>query len=117
MSTRFIPILLGILFLHSFSVVTANDEPLPRRAVLGLAFAPVPPSYAKTHKLDEGVGILATEVVPEKTAASAGILKDDIIIALDGKPLLFKDTPSRVRELVAERVLPSASFARLRSWN
>lgn len=101
MRTRFIPILLGVLFLHSISVATANDEPLPRRAVLGLAFSPVPPSYAKIHKLDEGVGILATDVVPEKTAASAGIQKDDIIIALDGKPLLFKDTPSRVRELIA----------------
>jgi hypothetical protein len=64
-----------------------------------LGFSPVPADQTKLHKLDEGVGILATDVIPEKSAANAGIEKGDIVIAIDNKPLKFSETPARVREL------------------
>lgn len=101
MRTLITTLSLAILLFSSNSFLQADEEPLPRKAVFGLAFTPVPADQAKSNKLEEGVGILATEVVAEKSAASAGIQKGDIVIALDGKPLKFSETPTRVRDMQA----------------
>lgn len=99
MRTSLLQLSIAIFLALSHTLVFANDETLPRRAVFGLGFSPVPADQTKLHKLDEGVGILATDVVPEKSAANAGIQKGDIVIAMDNKPLKFSETPARVREL------------------
>jgi predicted metalloprotease with PDZ domain len=80
-----------LLFTSDCALASGRGIPAETKPRPGLAFTPVPADQAKSNKLEEGVGILATEVVAEKSAASAGIQKGDIIIALDGKPLNFSE--------------------------
>lgn len=93
---------LVIVVLMTLAVsVYAEDDPLPRRAVLGLAYTPVSAEQAKTHQLDQGTGIVASDAVAGKSAANAGVMKGDIVIAINGQPVIYDKFAAQVRELTA----------------
>lgn len=81
------------------SMATAEDAPLPRRAVLGLAYTPVPGDLAQELDLEPDSGVLAAEPMTGKSAANAGVKRGDVLLAFNGKPVVFSQFASQVREL------------------
>jgi serine protease Do len=54
---------------------------------MGVSIQEVTPDLAKWFKLDEGNGIVISEVSPESPADRAGLRPEDIILKFDGKPV------------------------------
>ncbi len=77
--------------------ILSNDE-LPRRAVLGLPFAPVPQDQAKLNNLTDGVGLLAKTPVTGLSADKAGVRDGDIVTAINGKPVAMSSIATTMSE-------------------
>jgi serine protease Do len=58
------------------------------RGWLGVVVQPVNPSIAKAFDLKESRGALIGDLTPDSPAARAGLQKGDIILELDGKPVV-----------------------------
>jgi serine protease Do len=56
-------------------------------AELGVAVGKVPSDLASKLGLKEGVGLIIEEIDPSGQAASMGLIKGDIILEVDGKPV------------------------------
>ena len=56
-------------------------------AELGIAVDKVPPAVASKLNFEEGIGLVIEEVDPSGKGASMGLIKGDIILELDGKPV------------------------------
>ena len=61
------------------------QEPLPRRISLGVQVKPVSVDTQQRLKLRNSRGVEVVSVVPDSTAAGAGIMPGDVILAL-GRP-------------------------------
>jgi serine protease Do len=72
--------------------------PLPRRpAFLGVQMQPLTPDTKKRLDIDIDSGAVVTDVVPNSPAAQAGIKRDDVITAVNDKPV---KTPLDLRETI-----------------
>jgi S1-C subfamily serine protease len=73
-----------------------------RRAYLGIAGGsrPLPPRLAR--ELDRKVGVEVVEVVPDSPAAVAGLRPEDLIVAVDGRPVAKVDDVQRL--MVGDRI-------------
>lgn len=80
-------------------------DPLPRRGQLGLGGAAVPATLREQLKLEADQGILATAPVPGLTADKAGVKANDIILALNGKPISVSTFAPTARELPSGKEL------------
>lgn len=58
-----------------------------KKAYIGFTMQEVSEAVQKKLELKENYGILLTEVVPEGPADNAGLMKDDVILKLDGDKL------------------------------
>jgi serine protease Do len=56
-------------------------------AELGIAVDKLPPAVASKLGLKEGIGLVIDEIDPSGQAASMGLIKGDIILEVDGKPI------------------------------
>lgn len=63
-------------------VLAQAAEPLPRRGVLGLSFAPLAADQAEKHGLRAGEGLMANAPVPGLTAEKMGFKQGDVIVKL-----------------------------------
>lgn len=68
-------------------VVPEAPVELPDRWI-GVACEPVPPAVRAQLSVPEGQGILVGQVVPDSPADKAGIKQFDVLVAVDGKPLV-----------------------------
>ena len=57
------------------------------RGYLGIGIQNLTPDLAKWFEVEEGKGILVTEVTEDSAAEKAGLKQDDIIVEYDGKPV------------------------------
>jgi serine protease Do len=57
------------------------------RGYLGVYIQPLTPDLAKQFGLGQGGGALVNEVTPDAPASKAGIVRGDVILELDGKPV------------------------------
>jgi len=60
---------------------------LRRPAFLGVQTQALTPELKERLKVDTDTGIVVTEVVPNSPAAKAGLKRDDVITAVDGRPV------------------------------
>lgn len=74
------------LALSSSVVAQAGDE-LPRKGTFGASLGTVPEDLQKKHSLKAGEGFIVGQVAPGLTADSAGAKTNDILIAINGKPI------------------------------
>lgn len=71
--------------------VAAAERPTP---LAGMTLAPVP-ALLRTHLLiPEGVGLVVREIVAGSPAEAAGLRVHDLLVSLDGQPLLRPDHPA-----------------------
>ena len=68
-------------------VVCAETDTLKRAGALGAKLGPVSEKMRQERKLPSEVGTLVMEVLPNLTAAEGGIKADDVITAIDAKPV------------------------------
>lgn len=59
----------------------------PRAGFLGVGFGDVPSVLAEHLGLGEGVGILVNDLWADSPAQKAGIVKNDVVLSIDGKEL------------------------------
>jgi pimeloyl-ACP methyl ester carboxylesterase len=74
--------------------------PLPRKAMLGAALGPMTAELRSKSKLPDERGVAITEVLPETSAAAAGLNSGDVVKTADGKPLL---SPSELVAIVSRK--------------
>jgi hypothetical protein len=71
--------------------VAAAERPSP---LAGMTLAPVP-ALLRTHLvIPEGVGLVVREIVAGSPAEAAGLRVHDLLVSLDGQPLLRPDHPA-----------------------
>lgn len=75
-----------LLFVVLAALAGAQDK-LPRKGFFGAGFAPVTPEVRQQRKLPEGAGVLVGNVFPGTTAEKGGIKAQDVILAINGKPV------------------------------
>lgn len=84
------------------SIATAKPviaDELPRRATLGVSFSPVPADVASKLGLKPGEGMLTGKPLAGLTAEKAGLQPGDVILELDGQPVIAASIGARVRAL------------------
>jgi len=57
------------------------------RGWLGVAIQNITPELAKSFNLKEEKGALIAEVYPDSPAAKAGVMRGDVVLSLNGKPI------------------------------
>jgi membrane-associated protease RseP (regulator of RpoE activity) len=75
-----------------YRVTLAADQPQTQEYYLGVAVSPVDDALRAHMDLPDGMGLLATQVIPGSPAEKAGIKIHDILIELGGKPLDAPET-------------------------
>jgi serine protease Do len=70
-----------------------------RRAMLGVSIGNVTPEDATVYGLPSIAGALVSEVRPGEPAERAGIRGQDVIVAIDGKPVAY---PGQLQQRVAQ---------------
>ena len=83
-----------------------------RRAYLGLVTAPVPVSDDVAARLGRRVALRIAQVVPGSPADLAGLIRGDVVVAADGRPLF--DAQSLQRILLDEAIDRSMEITVLR---
>ena len=83
-----------------------------RRAYLGLVTAPVPVSDELAARLGRRTALRIAQVVPGSPADRAGLMRGDVVVAADGKPLF--DAQSLQRILLDEAIDRSMEITVLR---
>ena len=83
-----------------------------RRAYLGLVTAPVPVSDEIAARLGRRTALRIVEVVPGSPAQQAGLIRGDVVVAADGRPL--SDAQSLQRILLDEAIGKSMEVTVLR---
>jgi hypothetical protein len=72
---------------------------------LGLVLAEADPTLRSQLRLDDGRGLVVTQVLPDTPAAEADLHEHDILIELDGKPLTaVEDLNAQVQEIKDRKV-------------
>lgn len=74
-------------------------EELPRRGSLGLAFTPIPADLQSKLNLKAGEGLVAAGPVAGLTAEKAGVQAGDVVLAVNGNPVVPKTLSGLVREI------------------
>jgi serine protease Do len=82
-----------------------KDKGVVTRARLGLYFQELTPSLASTLGVKASKGAVVTDVVPDGPAAKAGLQKEDVIIAMNGK-----DIDGRSLRLAVGSLAPGATI-------
>ena len=96
-----------LLGLCLWSNSTVAQEPLPRRISLGVQVKPVSVDTQQRLKLRNSRGVEVLSVVPDSTAAAAGIVPGDVILALGDQPIQdVRGFVEQVASLRAGAVLP-----------
>ncbi len=71
-----------------------------RRGFLGVALTSVKPEFAEVYGISEAKGAIITQVVnKDGAAAKAGLQKDDIVVAVNGKSV--KDRPDLISKIAS----------------
>lgn len=65
----------------------AGEQASPNRAWLGVNCAEIPAALRAQIDVANGEGVLVEHLAPEGPAASAGLMQNDIILALDKRPV------------------------------
>jgi hypothetical protein len=74
------------------SAGAAPRAPSGRRAgVLGVIPGPVADEWRGRHGVPSGQGVRVAEVVADSAAAELGLREDDVLLSVDGKPVLGED--------------------------
>jgi membrane-associated protease RseP (regulator of RpoE activity) len=69
----------------------------------GVASENIPPAFAKHLQLKEGQGLMVVQVLPESPAARAKIEGEDLLIEIDGQPLMTQEDLVRAANQIDER--------------
>jgi predicted metalloprotease with PDZ domain len=73
--------------LVGLGVITQRARNRNPASVLGVQVQPLTPELKKQLNADVEAGAVVTEVMPNSPAARAGLKRDDVITAVDGKPV------------------------------
>jgi len=65
-----------------------DSEWTPPRLLIGLEVVALHPDLADALKMPGQTGLLVTDVVKQKPAEKAGVLVGDVIVAMDGYPIV-----------------------------
>jgi pimeloyl-ACP methyl ester carboxylesterase len=91
---------LTVVLLSFLLCQQSSADSLGRRGSLGLPITKVPADQAEKLKLKEGEGLVALVPIAELTAAKAGVKADDVIVAINGKPVGLSSVGTVMREIV-----------------
>ncbi len=78
-------------------LTTGVDQRLVNRPAIGIYPIELNPELAAISALPVVSGIYLNDVIPGRSAAKAGLMKGDVIVAIDGEPV--EDLPTLVRML------------------
>lgn len=93
-------------------IETLVEDGHVRRAYLGLVTAPVPVSDELAARLGRRTALRIAQVVPGSPADRAGLMRGDVVVAADGRPLF--DAQSLQRILLDEAIDRSMEITVLR---
>ncbi|HRF59137.1 MAG TPA: PDZ domain-containing protein [Fimbriimonadaceae bacterium] len=88
----------SILAAVSFAFLPQADA-LPRRGTLGVPFAAVPSEQRTSLALKPGEGLLVQKPSPGLTGHKAGLKEGDIVLTLNGKPVMQSTVSAAIREI------------------
>ena len=93
----------GLLSPLASSTVSAAPEkdPLQRRAFLGTAVKPMTDEERDERKLPATLGVEVANVIPDSSAAEAGVKAGDVIVAVDGAEI--HDTREFVQKIAGRK--------------
>ena len=91
---------LALLLRPTVADAEVNDL-LPRRAVLGLSFTPVPQELAKKLNLGADQGLVARKPIAGLSGEKAGVVEGDVVLSLNGKPVTMVSVAAIARESIA----------------
>lgn len=105
-TTAIIPVAQGIGFAIPINTVKkfiemVNKYGRPLRAWIGVYVAPINPTMAALYKLPVSEGLLVVDVTPGFPAESSGIIRGDIIISANDKPVR---RVSELREVIEDSI-------------
>src|SRR5215469_11733987 len=92
-----LPYALALIWLCA--AVVACAEELPRRGALGVSFQPVSDELRQRDKLAPGEGALVSATVPGLTGDKAGLKPGDVVIELNGSPVIVAAIAEMVRAI------------------
>ncbi|MGL5006217.1 MAG: Do family serine endopeptidase [Plesiomonas sp.] len=77
-----------------------------RRGILGIKAGEMNPDLAKAFNLDAQKGAFVSEVVPNSAAAKAGIKAGDVIVMMDGQPVVsFAEMRAKIATMGAGKTV------------
>jgi len=124
MKHTYLPLLIAALYAAPTAVPPCGAQALPAATMppatapataapapvmqywIGVAVQRIAPPVAAWLKLTPGQGLVVSHVIPDSPAAAAGLQVNDLLIAIDGKPLL---APAQLIE-AAQPVLENSAL-------
>jgi len=88
MMRRILPLLLASALAAGSFAVQANDDPLPRRPVLGAQLVNMTAEQRAAAKAPEGQGVQIGNVPPGLSAEKSGLRTGDVLLTVAGKPVV-----------------------------
>jgi serine protease Do len=106
MATLVIGVVSGIVFgvmagsLRSARLALPGAADTDGRAWLGVTYVPINASVATSYKLSVATGALIIAVTPNGPAAQAGMRQDDIVTAVDHRPI---DENTNITDIIKDK--------------
>lgn len=91
MPAQFTKLTILLIAIAELTVASALDDSLPRRGMLGAQLKPVDDEIRSGHEFEGREGVQISKVIPDSAAANAGLQENDILMAVNGKPIAGQD--------------------------
>lgn len=102
MRSKFLISIFGFIFIFFLFLYSANSQNIPRRAFIGIKVAEISDSVAVSLNLNTKYRILISDVISSSASFLAGVMKNDILVSINGIDVLsindYRNSVKNIRE-------------------